>query len=282
MRVLILGCGRLGNQLGKILVQAGHQVVGVRRQAHEITEGISPLAWDLNDPAPVLPEIDQLVYCLAADQGTPSAYQQAYVAGSQQVIRALKTQGLTPKHSWFVSSTAVYGQTQGEWVDENSPTEPAEFRGQTLLQAEACWAEAGWPHSQLRLSGIYGEGSGQLLQRVAEGRLTGAEPPSYSNRIHREDAARALAHLMDLAETGTALDSIYLITDRDPAPMHQVTHWIATQLGVDQSTFTTSTAGARGGNKRCCSDRLAATGFVWRYPDYQAGYSPLIKAFQRV
>jgi nucleoside-diphosphate-sugar epimerase len=131
----------------------------------------------------------------------------------------------------------------------------------------------------LRLGGIYGPGRDRTVRRVRSGEAECPPRGVYGNRIHRDDAARALRHLLTLPDP----ESVYLGVDRDPAELREVYGWIAGRVGAADPCADApprddgDPAGRRGTNKRCSSERLAASGFEWRYPTYREGYAGLIQ-----
>ncbi|MHC4895149.1 MAG: Rossmann-fold NAD(P)-binding domain-containing protein [Planctomycetota bacterium] len=173
----------------------------------------------------------------------------------------------------FVSSTAVYGQADGEWVDEDSPTEPEGFNGRVLLEAEALLDACPSRTTSLRLGGIYGPGRTRLVESVLNGEMDlPAGPAAHTNRIHRDDAALAIVHLLELDEP----DSIYNGVDRDPADRREVLTWLADRLDVPRPTVGSGTSASSRGNKRVKSDRLVESGFEFRYPTFREGYESVI------
>ena len=139
MRILIAGCGDIASALGVELAIAGYEIWGLRRDPAGLPAAIRPLRADLTRPATLvgLPRaIDVVVYTAAPDESTDRAYRATYVEGLCALLQALVAQRQGPPRIVFTSSTAVYGQTDGSWVDEASPTEPGDFRGRRLLQAE--------------------------------------------------------------------------------------------------------------------------------------------------
>ncbi len=169
-------------------------------------------------------------------------------------------------------------------MDESSPTEPRDFRGTRMLEAEAVLAASGFPSVSLRLGGIYGPGRTRLVESVRSGRATiRPGPPHFGNRIHRDDAAGALAHLATLALAGGALASLYLGVDDEPSDEATVLRWIASQLGVAEPLVRDGepALGARdanraASNKRCSNARLSATGYRFRFPTFREGYAETI------
>lgn len=270
--VLIAGCGDVGCQLGLNLISHGLEVYGLRRNINQLPDGIQGISADLADPASLeaLPATDIVVYASAASNHDEAGYKQAYVEGLSNLLAALPAK---PKHLFFTSSSGVYHQNDSDWVDEDSPTEPTSFSGQIMLQAEQAALNSGVPTTVVRFSGIYGPGRNHLLNQVRSGRSAPESPALFSNRIHRDDCAGILAHLVQRALSGQPLDPIYLASDDEPAALHEVSAWLAEQLGVE---ITDRSATRRAGSKMCSNRRLRATGYNFRYPSYREGYGAIL------
>lgn len=283
MRILIAGCGDVGGELGRRLHADGHQVWGLRRRSGGLPEGIEPVTADLKRPRTLEwlpPDLDAVVYTASADSRTEASYRAAYLDGFDNLLKALVTLGQTPGQVLFVSSTAVYGQTDGEWVDESSATEPASFSGKILLESEQRALDGPFPATVVRLSGIYGPGRRRLINLVDSGmaRLDPESRPVYTNRIHRDDCAGMMHHLLQRRWNGETLDTLYLGVDHEPVPKRQVLSWIAEQLGVGRPTEGSDKGPGRlrGGNKRCRNTRLLATGYQFSYPTFREGYGEML------
>lgn len=289
-RILIAGCGDVGTALGRNLHAAGHQVWGLKRHPMDLPSGIQPLAADLTDPATLMalpPALDVVVYSAAAAGFSEAAYRAAYVTGVRNLLDALRRAGQQPRRLLFTSSTSVYAQHQGEWVDEDSPAEAEGFSGRCIRAGEQWVWDSGWPAVAVRFGGIYGPGRTRLIESVRAGTATRpAGPPLYTNRIHRDDCARVLEHLIGLPKP----ERLYVAVDDEPAPLDEVLCWLATQLGVPEpplAPLAPRKPGAEaGGNaalrlrasKRCRNARLRASGFQFRYPSYRDGYAALLRA----
>lgn len=277
-RLLIAGCGDVGTRLGLQLAGQGLHVFGLRRHPEALPAPLQPVAGDLaSDACPAAwPEgpLDYLVYTAAATSHDEPGYRLAYVDGLRRVLGWLALHDQRPRRLLFVSSSGVYGQQQGEWVDERSPTEPAGFSGQVLLEAEALALGSGLPASVVRLAGLYGPGRRWLLDQVRQGHRVPAEPPQYGNRIHADDAAGLLAFLLQEDACGTPLDACYLGVDDDPAPLHEVVDWLRQRLGV--TAEGEQRVSRRPGSKRCSNARARALGWVPAYPSYREGYGAMI------
>lgn len=214
--VVIAGCGDVGSRLASQLLAAGWEVHGLRRNVSRLPEGVIGIAGDLfkKDCPDTWPigGVDYLVYCAAATDHDEAGYRKAYVEGLQHVLEWLDDYGQQPKQLVFVSSSSVYGQQNGEWVDETSPTQALGYSGQVMLEAEQVAFDSGIPATTVRLTGIYGPGREWLLSQVRQGYRVAVEPPLYGNRIHVDDAAGLLAFLLQHVEQGGSLDKVYILS----------------------------------------------------------------------
>lgn len=280
-RVLIAGCGDVGTALGLALAADGDQVLGLRRNPEHLPAPILPVRGDLVGAAGLAAASDGvtcLVYAASADGFSDDAYRSAYVEGLRNVLAALRAARAPLGRVLFTSSTAVYGQDDGGWVDETSATEPSGFSGRRLLEAEALLLGSGVPASVLRLAGIYGRGRTRLIDEVRSGRATvptGARV--YTNRIHVADCAGAIRHLLRLS--GARADGVWLGVDHEPCERGVALDWIAERLGVARPhRVAADGAGARerGSNKRCSNAKLLGSGYVFRYPTFREGYADVL------
>jgi nucleoside-diphosphate-sugar epimerase len=268
---LIAGVGYVGRALAQRLASQGHDVVVLRRSALPPPTGARAFRADLLAPAALdaLPPADWVFYTAAADERNDAAYRLAYVEGLARLVERLARMEPLPQRLLFTSSTAVYGQQGGEWVDESSPTEPVDFAGQRLLEGEALVRAAPFPGTVLRLGGIYGPGRSSLIERARAG---ASFAPGYTNRIHRDDAAAALAHLAALPRAEACVIGV----DSAPAPACEVHAWLAQRLALPAPQPAGASARGARGSKRCRNARLLATGFRLRYPTYREGYEALL------
>lgn len=277
MKVLIAGCGYVGTELGLRLSEEGHQVWGLKRSPAGLPEGIEPVAADLlsADLVDRLPETDHVVYAAAADGGTRESYRAIYVDGVRNLLDALSSPEREPLRRFiFVSSTGVYGDSGGEWVDEETPTEAGHFRGTEVRAGEEAALGGPFPASVLRLGGIYGPGRTRLLQMVREGRVRcPGDGPIWSNRIHRDDAARALQHLLKLPEPAP----IYVGVDDEPTPLCEVYREVARMLDAPEPVVDPDQGRDRS-NKRCSNRLLRESGFSFTYPSFREGYGAMVAA----
>jgi nucleoside-diphosphate-sugar epimerase len=281
--VLIAGCGDVGGRLASQLLAHSWSVFGMRRSVSRLPAGVVGVAGDLFDAHcptdwPTSP-IDYLVYSAAATDHDEAGYRAAYIDGLGHVLSWLKQHGQQPKRLLFVSSSSVYGQQQGEWVDESSPTQALGYSGRLMLEAEQLALGSGIPASVVRLTGIYGPGREWLLSQVRQGYRVATEPPLYGNRIHVDDAAGLLAYLLQADARGAVLDDCYIGVDDAPAPLAEVVAWLREYLGVTEWSADASVR--RAGSKQCSNARARALGWVPRYASYREGYAAILESGNR-
>ncbi|MCG8316349.1 MAG: SDR family oxidoreductase [Pseudomonadales bacterium] len=276
-KVLLAGCGELGLYLGCLLQEHGFDVTGLKRTPVE--EPPFPLIcadlMDVDSLQPLASQYDFIVYTATPDAVTPDGYQAAYVTG----LRHLLTATATPKEKLLlVSSTGVYGQSAGEWVNEESVTEPSRFSGKILLESEALAQELCPVTTIVRFSGIYGPGRLRNIRKARQGSQVIENPPQYTNRIHCDDCVGVLAFLIAEQLNGVELAPVYLASDCDPAPEHEVLDFIAQTLNIDSppreipadSEVVTL-------NKRCSNKRLLQLGYEFHFPSYKDGYRQVMQ-----
>lgn len=280
-RVFIVGCGDLGIALASRLCASDYQVTGLSRSAKPLIHpNLTYLLGDvtrletLSSLTGLTPEF--LVYCVAADTQSDAAYQAQYVNGLKNIL-STQVDNSNLRAIFFVSSTRVYGQVRDEWLNESTLPEPADFGGERLLEAEQVLRHfAGraknCQKTVLRLSGIYGPGRTRMLRmaQAPDWPLQNA----WTNRIHRDDAAAFVAHLLGKVRNDQVLLPCYVVTDSKPALQWEVLSWLAQQLRVEKNMRTMPPVS---GGKKLSNAAMLATGFQLQYPDYQTGYAMLLK-----
>ncbi len=277
-KVLIAGCGDVGNALAARLLTEGCEVWGVRRRVDALGVGIQPWRIDLTEPGSFgtpPAAFDYLFYTASADRRDEDHYRSIYVDGLRDLLAALRKAGCPLRRVFFTSSTAVYGQSAGEWVDETSPTEPLGFNGRVLLDAEAIVREAPETGINVRLSGIYGPGRTRLVRKVWSGEAIATK--SWTNRIHVEDCAGALHHLMRIEKP----EGLYLASDDEPATTAEVVTWLSVELGTPAPPEPTAENQPKRLNKRCRTTRLRDSGYRFEQPTFREGYRPIVRDFLR-
>lgn len=278
-RLLIVGCGDLGIPLAERFYQRGVEVWGLRRDPSKLPAFIHAVAADVTvaDSLHVLKDhyFDSVVISLTPGEFSDERYRQVFVEGLANVLRVVTTEQLI-----FVSSSSVYHQSEGQWVDEDSPTQPTSFSGKRLLEAEALLNNYASPSTVVRFAGIYGPGRRRLIEQVVNGE---GSPAIYSNRIHRDDCVGFLAHLIAKQWGGAVLPQCFLAVDSEPVLLSEVKRWLAGKLGIDPLTLQSQSL-TRRGSKRCSNRRMLASGYQLRYPDFRQGYQTVLneKNCQRI
>jgi nucleoside-diphosphate-sugar epimerase len=271
----IVGCGDLGLRLAGLLPDAW-RVTGLRRDPRALPPRIAGLAADYGNAGDlaVLAGLapDYLITTLKPIGRDVAGYWRGFADATRHVLGGLGEH--RPRAIFMVSSTRVYGEQDGGWVEEDSPLSRDDDAAGAIIDAEQ--QLIGSPHRGvlLRCGGIYGEPGGRLLERVVCGRICPSQPLRYSNRVHRDDVAGLLWHLLQQAECGEPLAPVYNVVDDCPAPQHEVEQWLAEALGVTASAVA---APVSAGHKRCRNRALHASGYHLRYPDYRAGYRAVLR-----
>lgn len=272
-RILLAGCGDVGERVAACLRARGDEVCALRRNPP--TRGVPGIQWlrgDLTDPATLadLPSgLTGLVYLPAPDARDKASYRAIYVDGLRHLLDALDCSKL--RRTVFVSSSAVYGEHDGDVVDENTPADPQGFNGAVLREAEQVLADSVPGAVVLRLAGLYGPGRLQLIERLRAGQLrVPREVPHWANRIHADDAASAIAHLLQLA---TPLP-LYLGVDDTPLPLDELYDFLAALIDAPPPEEGAAPVGV--GSKRLSNARLRASGWAPQWPDSREGYAALI------
>lgn len=280
-QIVIAGCGYVGNALARLLLAEDHEVFGIRRDPSQLAPGVRGVRGDLSDPkslGPAPQRVDYAVFSVGADEGSEKAYRRAYLDGLAGFLEWLANEGQRPKRIVMTSSTSVYGQRRGEPIDEDSPTHPTQFRGETLLASERLLASSGIPSVVVRLGGIYGPDRTSLIERARAGELRIRPVEHFTNRIHRDDAAGLIRHLL----FHPAPEPLYLGVDSEPADESVVHAFIAKELGLPepplQEKEDASPRRQGVGSKRCSNLRARASGYRFRYPSFREGYGALIRA----
>ena len=282
-RVLVAGCGYVGTATADLFQANGWEVEGWTRSAESAAEvaqasslrggttqaGSSryrKLPVDISDRAAVqsaASTFDVVIHCASSGGGGAESYRRVYLAGARNLIEALR-----PRTFLYTSSTSVYAQTGGEWVNEESAAEPEHETGRILRETEEFVRQNGGLVA--RLAGIYGPGRSALLRKFLSGEArveAGAE--RYLNQAHRDDIAAALLHLV----TTPNESQIVNITDDEPMTQRECYEWLAAKLDrpVPQ---TTSGAGERkrgASNKRVSNRKLHALGWTSEFPNFKIG-----------
>ncbi len=282
MKTLIVGCGYVGLRIGEALVRQGHKVSGLRRTAASdpaaIAAGITPLSADVTRPETLrnLPsDFEWVVYCVSSSRGGRDDYRRVYVDGIRNVLDWLPASQL--RCFIYTSSTSVYSQTSGEWVDESTPTAPIAETAQVLLAAEALLFEAAslrkLPFVVLRLAGIYGPGRGYWLQQFLKGAATmEGQGERWLNMIHRDDVASAVIATLH----STRPITLYNVVDDEPVTQLALFEWLSRKLNRPLPPSVSENPSSKRGftSKRVSNRRLKSDlSFELKYPTFREGFA---------
>ena len=294
-QIVLLGFGDIATRLLSQPLLYDYHITGVRRSNKNINNNnalgptITSVAADCTNIDAMnqlfSSPVDVLVMTFTPSEMSDSGYKAGYVDTVKAVLKALHNTQSSPRLLLFVSSTSVYGQRDACWVNEESPTEPSSYSGKRLLEAEQLVANSGHPYCCVRFSGIYGPGRHRLIEQVIAGKGSPKKPILYSNRIHADDCAGILAHLIEQQKTQT-IDTLYLASDCQPTPLHDVKLWIAHQLSLtdnhletDSTTATITPERMLRSSKRCSNKKIVETGYIFLYPTFKEGYGEVLKGY---
>jgi nucleoside-diphosphate-sugar epimerase len=287
MAKLLFGCGYLGGRVARLWRDAGHKVYVVTRSAAKgarlAQEGIRPLVADLTDAASLADcdwpsEIDTVLFSVGYDRGSALAIDAVYAQGLANVLAALP-----PRASRFIyiSTTGVYGNAGGQWVDEQTPCRPERAGGKASLAAEQALKEhpLGARSIILRLAGIYGPGRIPRADQLVVGEPIDAPADGYLNLIHVEDAAA----IVILAEERAPLPRTYVVSDGQPVIRGEYYGELARLLDAPPPQFITPQADSpaarrAAGDKRASNQRLIEElAPQLQFPSYREGLADAVR-----
>jgi len=277
MKKLIFGCGYLGQRVALAWIREGHEVYALTRFEERAEKwssvGMIPLVGDVTSPEelPTFPHAETVLYSIGFDRTTGHSMREVYLEGLKNVLTRLPD---SVSRFIDISSTSVYAQQSGEWVDEDSPCEPIRENGKICLEAERCVEEFSRRDNSpsvtiLRLAGLYGPG--RLLRRIEElksnQKITG-NPDAFLNLIHVDDAAAAV-----LACEQNAISDRYLICDDRPITRREYYELLAQETGTELPQFAEEHKPDRTNlNKRCRNTKMKTElEFTLQFPTIAEG-----------
>jgi nucleoside-diphosphate-sugar epimerase len=270
-RILIAGCGYVGAAAADLFQAAGWEVEGWTHSAEsaaKLAEKPFPVrAVDIAVrgavEAATASRFDAVIHCASSGGGGAESYRRIYLEGARNLLTVLR-----PNTFLYTSSTSVYAQTGGEWIDEESPAEPAHETGRILRETEEFVRQNGGMVA--RLAGIYGPGRSALLRKflAAEARIEEGGT-RYVNQAHRDDIAPALLQLV----TTPNESEIFNVVDNEPRTQQEAYAWLAAKLNRPLPP-TAPRAGTRkrgASNKRVSNRKLRSLGWEAMFPTFEVG-----------
>ena len=266
MHILFIGYGKTSQRAAKQLFEQGHQITTISRSpksdgfASHLIQDIQQL--DLSEIAP----IDAVYVLLSPSASTVEAYQQTFVDSIAPAALALKNHPV--KKVIVVSSSRVYGENAGERIDDETCPQPGDAQGQVLLNMETLWQQA-YPSQCVivRPTGIYGTSVARMI-KLAE--ITKTYPKlHWSNRIHIEDLAAFLAHLLHVEQA----EKSYICSNSQPLPLHEIIQWFQQQLALPALVLESDVPSG----KRIYASRMQAMGFELKHADCFRDYAEMLK-----
>ncbi|PSP72291.1 NAD(P)-dependent oxidoreductase [Halobacteriales archaeon QH_9_66_26] len=292
-RIAILGCGYVGLELGRRLAP-DHDIVGVRRSKTGVERieraGFDAVQADVTDPDELarVPDVDCVVFAASSGGRGADAAREVYVDGLRTAIESFGAREQSPDRLIYTSSTGVYGDHDGEWVDEDTPIEPTTEKTEVLAEAERITREEAVDHGMdgtvARFAGLYGPDR-YRLDRYLDGPVTAG----YLNMVHRDDAAGAIRYFLDV---DIARDEVVLVVDDEPVSKHAFAAWLADECDAPRPEKRTKAERLADGDlseaarrrietsKRCANDKLHDLGYEFTYPTYREGYRAAIDAYR--
>jgi len=243
-------------------------------------DSITPIVADISTKAPIEAggTFASVLFAVGFDRSTDQTVREVYVDGLAKVLRWLSA--APPRRLVYISSTGVYGDSQGEWVDEAFPCTPQRDGGKACLEAEGLLKSPPWLERSfvLRLAGIYGPGRLPNRMDFLAGKPIAASENGFLNLIHVDDAANAV----DLTLAKGEPPQTYNVTDGSPAVRGEYYREVAKQMGAAPPTFDTSAPSERrarsSAHKRVSSARIVRElGFVPRYASYREGIAQSLR-----
>jgi nucleoside-diphosphate-sugar epimerase len=281
-RVLIAGCGYVGEAAADLLHAAGWAVEGWTRSV-ESAASLSAKPYsvrevDISKPAQLAEctgTFDAVVHCASSSGGDAEMYRRVYLDGARNLLETFPGSKLL-----FTSSTSVYAQRDGSWVTEESETKPMRETGRILLETERLVLASGGIVA--RLAGIYGPGRSALLSKFLAGTaMIDPENDRFVNQVHRDDIAAALFLLLSRE---AEIAQIYNVVDDQPILQSECYRWLAQRLNRPLPPIGRPMQERKRGdsNKRVSNAKLRRLGWTARYPTFvQAMEKSVLPSFAK-
>ena len=278
--LLTFGHGYSAQALSKLLLPIGWKITGTTRDPAKLdmlhNNGVTPVLWDSSDVKSAITDATAVLISASPDENGDPVYLK-YGADISKIAPRLKWFG-------YLSTSGVYGDFKGDWVDEDTPVNPTTRRGKMRLLAEQQWHNIeDLPIHIFRLAGIYGPGRGPFAKVRAGTAQRVNKPGQVFSRIHVDDIAQTLyASILSPDPAG-----LYNLCDDDPAPPQDVIGYAAELLGLplppviafEEANLSPMARSFYAENKRICNDRIKKDlGVSLKFPSYKQGLKNLLEA----
>jgi putative transcription antitermination factor YqgF len=255
MSRLVVGCGYLGSRVASRWLEGGDRVWAITRSPERAAElasrGIEPIVADVTREETIrdLPDVATVFWAVGFDRGSGSSHRDVHVTGLGLLLDALPGR----PRPILSSSTGVWGDETGSIVDETTPAHPSREAGLVLLEAEDLVRRHRLgPGVALRFAGLYGPGRLPRLADLQAGRPLPADPETWLNLIHVDDAASVVC----AAAAADSPAALYVVSDGHPVRRRDWYGHLAACIGGPPPTWDTSAPRSRGADKRVDSSRL--------------------------
>lgn len=283
MSKLVVGCGYLGARVAHLWANSGETVYAITRSPDRANDfaaqGWVPIVVDITQPNSLtkLPETDTVLFAVGFDR-TGKSIHEVYAGGLANVLNALSA---SVGRVVYISSTGVFGQTDGDWVTEESLCRPTREGGKACLAAEELLRAhpLGERSIILRLAGLYGPRRIPRRDDLLSARPIPAPSEGWLNLIHVDDAARIVLAV----EKQAPLSSLYLVSDGAPVLRRDYYAELARLLGAPEPRFESVPSDSPAALRATADKRISNAGlrseieFTFEYPSYRDGLAAIVR-----
>lgn len=282
---LIFGYGYLGAPVARLWISESRAVYVVTRSCDRVESFPQPLqamVADVTDESSLadLPAVDTVLFAVGYDRASDKSIEEVYVKGIENVLAALPA---ATKRLIYISTTGVYGDAQGDWIDEQTPTAPTRAGGKASLAAEQLIQQSPLADRAiiLRLAGIYGPDRLPYLAKIKSGEPIEAPQSGHLNLIHVHDAARII-QLLSSPQRTISGPLTYCVGDGNPVVRGNYYREVARLLGAPEPQFTEPHPGSPRAARASADKRVSNRRLVddleleLLYPDYRAGLAAIV------
>jgi nucleoside-diphosphate-sugar epimerase len=268
MKAVIAGLGYTGLAVARVFRAAGWEVLGLTHSAESaerLAEDFPTVACDISQRSAVrqlgstLRDSDAVIHCASSGRGGAEQYRAVYLEGCRHLLEELQ-----PRRFVFTSSTSVYAQTDGGWVNEMNAAAPSRETGRILRETEDLVLTR--DGIVARLAGIYGPGRSVLLRKFFSGEaVIEGDGQRMINQVHRDDIATALRTLVEAARS-----DIYNVSDDQPIAQGELYRWLAEKFSLPLPPHGPIDTNRKRGwtNKRVSNANLRMLDWEPRWPSF--------------